>query len=191
MYQLKDTIPFRINKKKYEGWDLDQVLNNTFNVWWKTHSYLFEGHQPTIIESAGNFDPDFLYIRIDKTSNLKDVRDFVTTQVQPNLTGKPRFAIDGNPRPDVLQNRYNALVMTLKGIPNSEICYGKKIYLRATDSRNRDMEKGNEGRLKVSVNKKGKIQYPTTVSKQRDGGLHHLQDVMKGKFGDVSDKGIR
>ena len=98
---------------------------------------------------------------------------------------------DGYPRPDVLQNRYNALVMTLKGIANSEICYGEKIYLRATDIRNRDMTKGMEGRLKVSVNSKGKLLYPTTVGKQRDGGLYHLQDVMKGKFGEVPTNGIK
>ena len=29
------------------------------------------------------------------------------------------------------------------------------------------------------------------VSKQRNGGLYHLQDVMKGKFGEVPAKGIK
>jgi hypothetical protein len=44
----------------------------------------------------------------------------------------------------------------------------------------------------VSENKtKGKLLYSTTVSQQRNGGLYHLQDVMKGKFGDVPDKGIK
>ena len=53
------------------------------------------------------------------------------------------------------------------------------------------MTKGMEGRMKVSENKKtGKILYSTTVSKQRNGGLYHLQDVMKGKFGEVPVKGI-
>jgi hypothetical protein len=53
------------------------------------------------------------------------------------------------------------------------------------------MTKGMEGRLKVSENKKrGKLLYSTTVSKQRNGGLYHLQDVMKGKFGGVPKRGI-
>jgi len=191
-YHLKDTIPLKIRKEKYGGWDLDKVLSDPFNKWWKSHSYLFEGYPTTFLDPKDNLDPDFLYVRIDRTSKLEDVRDFVTREVQSKITGKPRFAVTGYPRPDVLQNRYNALVMSMKDIPNSEICYGDKIYLRATDKRNRDMTKGMEGRLKVSENKKkGKLLYSSTVSKQRNGGLYHLQDVMKGRFGEVPTKGIK
>ena len=191
-FQLKDTIPFKIKKEKYDGWDLDQVLKDPFDKWWKTHSHLFEGYAPSIIETTGNLDPDFLYIRIDRTSKLGDVRDFITTEVQPQLTGKPRFKVDGNNRPDVIQNQYNALVLTLKGWSAQDICTGgpkEAIYLRATDTRS----KGD--RLAVSVNtdkKTGakKTIWSKSVSTQRNGGLHHLQGVMKGKFGGVPDKGI-
>ena len=123
-WQLKDTIPFKIKKEKYEGWDLDQVLKDPFDKWWKTHSYLFEGYPPKIIESTGNLDPDFLYIRIDKKSKLSDVRDFITSEVQSQLTGKPRFEVDGYPRPDGFQNHYNALVLSMKGWGAQEICTG-------------------------------------------------------------------
>ena len=48
------------------------------------------------------------------------------------------------------------------------------------------------GRLMVSENKKkGKLLYSSTVSKQRNGGLYHLQDVMKGRFGEVPAKGVK
>jgi hypothetical protein len=191
-FQLKDTIPFKIKKEKYEGWDLDQVLKDPFNKWWKTHSHLFEGYAPSIIESAKNFDPDFLYIRIDRTSKLGDVRDFITTEVKSQLTGKPRFEVDGYNRPDVIQNRYNALVLTLKGWSAKDICTGgakEAIYLRATDTKS----KGD--RLAVSVNTDKttgakKTLWSSAVTKQRNGGLHHLQEVMEGKFGGVPDKGI-
>ena len=191
-YHLKDTIPLKITKEKYDGWDLDRVLSDSFNNWWESHSHLFEGYPTTFLNPGDNLDPDFLYLRIDRTSKLEDLRDFITREVKPKISGKPSFAVNGYPRPDVIQNRYNALVMSMKGIPNAEICYGDKIYLRATDTRTRDMTKGMEGRMKVSENKKtGKILYSTTVSKQRNGGLYHLQDVMKGKFGDVPEKGIK
>ena len=190
-YKLKDTVPLKIEKEKYEGWNLEKVLSDPFDKWWKSHSYLFEGHPTAFVKSGDNLNPDFLYVRIDRTSKLEDVRRFVTEQVQSQITEKPRFTVTGYPRPDVLQNRYNALVMSMKGIPNAEICYGEKIYLRATDIRNRDMTKGMEGRLKVSVSSKGKLLYATTVSKQRNGGLYHLQDVMKGSFGEVPTKGIK
>jgi hypothetical protein len=191
-FQLKDTIPFKIKKDKYDGWDLDQVLKDPFDKWWKTHSYLFEGYLPSIIETTGNLDPDFLYIRIDKTSKLGDVRDFITTEVKSQLTGKPRFEIDGYPRPDVIQNQYNALVLTLKGWSAQDICTGgakEAIYLRATDTRS----KGDRLAVSVVTNKTTgakKTIWSKTVSTQRNYGLHHLQEVMKGKFGGVPDKGI-
>jgi hypothetical protein len=191
-FQRKDTVPFKIKKGKYEGWDLDQVLKDPFNKWWKTHSYLFEGYLPSIIETTGKLDPDFLYIRIDKTSKLGDVRDFITTEVKSQLTGKPRFEVDGYNRPDVIQNRYNALVLSLKGWSAQDICTGgakEEIYLRATDT------KSEGDRLAVSVNTHKttgakKTLWASAVRKQRYFGLHHLQEVMKGKFGGVPDKGI-
>ena len=67
-----------------------------------------------------------------------------------------------------------------------EICTHKDIYLRATD------DKGDGERLKVPVTKNGKYLYPIVVKQQRDGGVHHLLDVMKGSFGSVpQDRGFR
>ena len=174
-------LHFKIRKEKYDGWDLDQVLKNPFDKWWKTHSHLFEGYTPKIMNSTGNLDPDFLYIRIDKTSKLSDVRDFITKEVQPQLSGKPRFEIDGYPRPDPIQNQYNALVLTMRGWSAQDICTGgpkEAIYLRATDPRSKD------DRLSVGV-VKGKKLWSSAVTKQRNGGLHHLQEVMKGRFGSL------
>jgi hypothetical protein len=188
-FKRKDTVSFKLSKEKYDGWDLDQVLTQVFDRWWTTHSYLFEGHEPKFIESAGSFDPSFLHIRIDRNSTLEDVRHFITTEVQPQLTGTPLYSVDGYPRPDVVQNRYNALILTLKGWEAKDICEGggkKAIYLRSTDVRSKD------DRLAVGKNNKtGKLLWSSTVSKQRNGGLWHLQDVLVGKFGDVPDKGVR
>jgi hypothetical protein len=196
-YHLRDTVPLKITKEKYDGWDLSQVLSDTFDKWWDSHSYLFEGYPTALLNPRDNLDPDFLYVRIDRTSKLEDLRDFITREVKPKISGKPRFAVDGYPRPDVIQNRYNALVMSMKGIRNVDICDGKNIYLRATDKRSRDMIEGKDGKMevtgrhKVHRNSKGKRLYSTTVSKQRDGGLFHLQEVMRGRFGDVPTKGIK
>jgi hypothetical protein len=67
------------------------------------------------------------------------------------------------------------------------ICTGdakETIYLRATDARS----KGN--RLAVSATSKGKVLWSKTVSTLRNYGFHYLQEVRKGKFGGVPDKGI-
>ena len=192
-FRCRDTVRIRVNRQKYDGWDLDEVLSDTFNKWWKSHSDLFEGHYPTQITSKDEWvdSPEFIYVRIDKSSRTRDVDEFMRTiKRQMSAEGSPRYQIDGHPRPDVLQNRYNALVMGLKGIQPKDICtdFGKNkdIYLRATD------DKGEGERLSVSPNSKGKPQYPIVVKQQRDGGIHHLLDVMKGSFGSVpQDRGFR
>ena len=48
----------------------------------------------------------------------------------------------------------------------------------------------NGDRLSVVSNKNGKALWSSAVTNQRDRGVHHLQDVMKGQIGDVPDKGI-
>ena len=188
-FRTKDTIKFKIKKEMYKGWDLDQVLSDSFDKWWETHSHLFEGHKPSFTKPKDNHNPDdFLFIRIDKTSKLEDIRDFLTVEVQPKLTSEPKFKIDGYPRPDVLQNGYNAIVLTLKGWSNKDICEptNDNIYLRATDSRS------GGSRLIVPTNKKtGKKNYPVAVSKQRNYGIHYLVSAMNGKFGDLPSKGIK
>jgi hypothetical protein len=42
--------------------------------------------------------------------------------------------------------------------------------------------------LSIPVTKEGKYLYPIVVKQQRDGGIHHLVDVMNGKFGSVPQK---
>ena len=189
LFRQRDTVRVRVDENGYQGWDLDQVLSDTFNTWWSTHAHLFEGHYPKRITSKDEWDddPNFVYVRIDKTSRRPDVDTFIQTiKDEMSPEGSPRFPIDGYPRPDVLQNRYNSLVMALKGIGPKEICTHRNIYLRATDTKN-DGE-----RLMVPVNSKGKSLYPIVVKQQRDGGIHHLLDVMKGKFGSVpQERGFR
>lgn len=55
------------------------------------------------------------------------------------------------------------------------------------------MQAEMRGRICVSYDKETgakKTIWSKTVSTQRNGGLHHLQKVIKGKFGGVPDKGI-
>jgi len=77
---------------------------------------------------------------------------------------------------------FHRVGLSLRGLGGGK----KAIYLRSTDVRSKD------DRLAVGKNNKtGKLLWSSTVSKQRNGGLWHLQDVLVGKFGDVPDKGVR
>ena len=195
-YQLKDTVEFKVKRDKYDGWDLDQVLTETFNTWWKTHNHLFEGYAPSFTTPQDKQNPDdFLYIRIDKSSKLEDVREFITGEVKDRLNGTPKFQIQGYPRPDKLQNAYNALVYTLNPVVdgvevNAEgFMSHKNIYLRATDIRS-DGDRLNASSYTDKKTGRTKTQWGAGVGRQRDVGIHHLLNVMNGKFGDLPDKGV-
>ena len=69
-------------------------------------------------------DPNFVYVRIDKTSQWTDVRNFMSDELSKQIKtdGRPRYKLSGkNPRVNVLQNNFNAIVLLIKGMSPKEI----------------------------------------------------------------------
>ncbi len=219
IFRCKVIHPVKVNRKKYEGWDLDRVLTESFDDWWfghegwgyhwepdgkkrkrvyinnpdmdvvsrRGHSHLFAGHAPTFLESKDEWvdDDNFLYIRIDKTSQWRDVSSFVSQEVGKSLRkGVDRkFKISGkSPRVNTIQNNYNALVLSLKGWTNKEICTDKNIYLRKTDE-NINSNRTEGERLTVTKNNRGYPNFQKTVGTQREMGIWHIFEVCDGRFG--------
>lgn len=150
------------------------------------HSHLFEGYAPSVIKSKDDWidDPNFVYLRIDKTSQWVDVSDFMSKELGKLIKeeGRPRFKLSGkNPRVNVLQNNFNALVLSIKGVSPKDICTSRSVYLRKTDE-NFDSKRTKGESLTVPVSR-GHFQYSAVVSKQRVMGLHHIFEVCEGRFG--------
>ncbi len=187
IFRCKVHTKIKVNRSAYKGWDLDKVLTQTFDAWWKDHSFLFEGHQPTILSSPEEWidHPDFIYVRFDRTSQVRDVKDFLTKHLSPKIkTKRAAFTISGkNPRVNVIQNNYNALVLSLKGWGPKDIATAKENYLRRTDEVTDTRTKGD--RLTVATDKEGKPLYSLLVSRQRNQGIFHLLEVCEGRFGNV------
>ncbi len=188
IFRCRRVQKVKVKRSKYKGWDLDEVLTQPFDKWWKTHSHLFEGYYPSIIKSKDEWieDPNFVYVRIDKTSQWTDVRNFMSDELSKQIKtdGRPRYKLSGkNPRVNVLQNNFNAIVLLIKGMSPKEICSGNKIYLRRTDE-HMDSSRTKDERLTIPT-VKGKPLYSTLVSKQREMGMHHLFEVCEGRFGTV------
>ena len=188
IYRSKLTQRIKIKRSVYKGWDLDRVLTEDFNTWWKTHSHLFEGYYPAIIKDKKDWvdNPDFIYLRIDKNSQIRDVNKFYDEEIKPQLNSKVsnKFKILGkNARSKVIQNNFNALVLSLKGWSGKEICTHKNIYLRSPDEVDGRIKRGQTERLTVSKDKSGKPLYSQRVSIQKDLGIHHLLEVCEGRFG--------
>ena len=186
IFRCRQVQKVKVSRSKYKGWDLDDVLTNSFDKWWKTHSHLFEGYYPTFIDSKDEWvdDPNFVYVRIDKTSQWTDVQSFMQEQLSKSIKteGRPRYKISGLPRANVLQNNFNALVLSLQGVSPKDICTNKDTYLRKTDE-NLGASRTSGDRLTVSIDKSGKSLYSVAVSKQRVMGIHHLFEVCAGRFG--------
>ena len=146
---------------------------------------MFEGLQPAFITSKREMTshPDHLYIRIDKTSQWRDIMEFMRADVSKQIRGKrASYAISGkNPRAKVIQNNYNALVLLLKGWTPEQICSDRNTYLRRTDDTSDGRTKTD--RLTVPKAKDGKLLYSTLVSKQRELAIWHLLEVCEGRFG--------
>lgn len=187
IWRCRRVQKIKVKRNRYKGWDLDEVLTQPFDVWWKTHSHLFEGYYPSVVISKDDWidDPNFVYVRIDKTSQWTDVRNFMSEEVSKLVKsdGRPRYKLSGkNPRVNVLQNNFNALVLLIRGWTPKEIFTDKKIYLRKTD-KHIDSSRTKDETLTLPRNKDGKPLYSTVVSKQKEMGIHHLFEVCEGRFG--------
>ncbi len=141
------TQKVKVNHSKYEGWDLDEVLESTFDDWWKSHRYLFVDEITKVLDASSDSiseDSNHLTIQIDTRRRLvdviQDIRDLNAKKKIFNVKNKrEKFSINGRVRPLVLQNRYNALVLKLENeLSNEEILKHQKQYIRATDARNKD-----------------------------------------------------
>ena len=186
-WRLKVIQKVKVKRSAYKGWDLDQVLTDTFDDWWKTHSHLFEGYMPTILNSKDDWidNDDFFYVRIDRTSQRRDVQAFFNDEVSSQLKGKTKglFKVDGkSPRVSVIQNNYNALVLSLKGWTPKEIHNHKNIYNRRTDE-SIDSNRGDGLRPKYSSDKS----LVSNISKSKRIGVFRLMEVCEGRFGNSPD----
>ena len=138
-----------VNKKKYEGWDLEQVLENKFDDWWfgrngcNEHRYLFVDEVCNVLSvgDAISSNPNHITIQFDRRSRLVDVQDDLRQMNEKqklfNNTEREEFNIKGRVRPDTLLNRYNCLVLKLLDeMSNEEIITHPLQYIRQTDNLN-------------------------------------------------------
>jgi len=188
------TYKIKVNKKKYDGWDLDQVLTLKFDDWWKTHRYLFVDEVTKVLKPTDEIstDPDHLTIQIDTrrrfTDIVNDLRNMNKEQGLFKRVSRDKFSINGRVRYLTLLNRYNCLVLKLEDeLSNKEILTHEDQYIRATDERTKD---GYSTQLENTntINTYGEMNYGRTIfdlisgSKKSFGGKQILLSVCDGYF---------
>ena len=110
-----------VNRKKYEGWDLDKVLTQSFDNWWNPHSHLFETKKTIEIKSPDKWikKPYYRYIRVDTRKRYEDTRSEIDDLMSDLRKGEKKkelktstskFSVIGKPRVDTLEVNRNIMV---------------------------------------------------------------------------------
>jgi len=120
-YEEKSRIwKVKVKRKKYDGWDLDKVLTQSFDNWWNPHSHLFENKKTIEIKSPDKWvkKPHYRYIRVDTRKRLEDTRkeideilgDLKGEKKKELKTSTSKFSVIGKPRVDTLVVNRNIMI---------------------------------------------------------------------------------
>ena len=121
-YEEKSRIwKVKVKRKKYEGWDLDKVLTQSFDNWWNPHSHLFETKKTIEIKSPDKWikKPYYRYIRVDTRKRYEDTRSEIDDLMSDLRKGEKKkelktstskFTVIGKPRVDTLVVNRNIMV---------------------------------------------------------------------------------
>ena len=148
------THKVKVNRSKYSDWNVDEILNMSFNDWWQEHNHLFQDQVGRVLKpnDVVSSNPDVFTYEIDKRRRLSDVIKDLRIHYEDNKierVSREKYPIEGKVRPIVLQNRFNALVLKLEdNLSNEEILTHKDNYIRATDTRTaKARHSGADGRV--------------------------------------------
>ena len=110
----------KVDRDRYEGWDLDKVLTQSFDKWWKPHRHLFENQKTIEIKSPQKWvqKPHYRYLRIDTRKRYEDTQKEIE-EILGDLKGEKRkelktstsqFPVLGKPRVDTLVVNRNIMI---------------------------------------------------------------------------------
>ena len=110
----------KVKRYKYEGWDLDKVLTQSFDNWWNPHRHLFENKKTIEIKSPEKWvrKPYYRYIRVDTRKRFGDslsefieiLNDSKGEKKKVLKTSTSQFTVIGKPRVDTLTVNRNIMI---------------------------------------------------------------------------------
>ena len=117
-----------VNRSRYEGWDLDEVLTSNFDKWWRGHSHLFvetPAKTTEILKPENMVLEDYYrYFRIDSRMSNTDTIQSMRQHLKSNRR-RSRWSSEWTPlgeiRQEKLFNIYNTMIMWLQGMSTKEI----------------------------------------------------------------------
>ena len=154
----------KIDKKFYKKWDLDDVLNQPFHKWWKTHRELFETPSTVDIDNLNGWTPKphFRFLRVDTRNNYTNIKKGVLEGIEDLIGQKvdkvSQFPVTGQPRYDNEIITYNLLIRKLNGEDNESIFEIEKGRFKNIDKPDKGgnfyEKKGLDGKVEVKSESK-------------------------------------
>mgnify|MGYP001304362240 CR=1 FL=1 len=147
------THKVKVNREKYDDWNVNEILHLNFDDWWQEHEHLFLDQVGRVLKpnDVVSSNPDTFSYEIDKRRRLNDViKDLRKHYAEQEIerVSRDEYSIEGKVRPIVLQNKFNALVLKLENkLTNAEILTHNDNYIRASDTRTAKGRSQNEGRV--------------------------------------------
>ena len=113
----------KVSRRFYKKWNVDQILNSTFDNWWKDHRHLFIEEQVQRFDSSEKIDSDYLYLKIPRDRKELDLIREVKHQLKNQLVDRTiKFPFSDSPVPLIrLHIQCNCLVMSINGKSRIEI----------------------------------------------------------------------
>jgi hypothetical protein len=140
----------KVNREKYDDWNVNEIQHLNFDDWWKEHEHLFLDQVGRVLKpnDVVSSNPDTFSYEIDKRRRLIDIKKDLDRYWKENRierVSREQYPIAGKVRPIILQNRFNALVLKLEDkLSNQEILTHKDNYIRSLKEHR---HKGVSGRI--------------------------------------------
>ena len=158
----------KVDRDRYEGWDLDKVLTQSFDKWWKPHRHLFENQKTIEIKSPQKWvqKPHYRYIRVDTRKRYEDTRDEIE-EILSDLKGEKRkelktstsqFTVEGKPRVSTLTENRNIMIR----FKNWELDNGGK-KRKQIESEIFEKERDRMGGSNPSITRRLRDTYPVMI----------------------------
>ena len=158
----------KVKREKYEGWDLDKVLTQSFDNWWNPHRHLFENKKTIEIKSPDKWvkKPHYRYIRVDTRKRYEDTRNEID-EILSGLKGEKKkelktstsqFTVIGKPRFDTLTVNRNIMIRFKNWEMNNKGKSRKQIVDEILEE-----EKGRIDGLNTDITRRLGLTYPILI----------------------------
>ena len=176
----------KVDRDRYEVWDLDKVLTQSFDKSWKPHRHLFENQKTIEIKSPQKWvqKPHYRYIRVDTRKRYEDTRNEIE-EILSDLKGEKRkelktstsqFPVIGKPRVDTLVVNRNIMIR----FKNWKLDNGGK-NRKQIESEILQKESARIGGLNQSITRRLRDTYPVMI------GICHGEFMKSVKLEEVGE----